>query len=257
MIRPARPTLAEVPLADLSVRRLRQSPVALHASQQQRPSTGRRPAGAGGRRASGRPRRRPAPRPSRTPRRSRTLRRGQQESPFQSEGRIDRIETHVAGRRATLTGRSSITSPTIRDRTVIQGKSGRQDLNLRPLDPQSSALARLRHAPSRYRSAPLTENRSATFELSHKPAVSSISHGGFVFPAGKSSRQLPGTPLTSRGTQAAARPPSARTPTGLGLPRPGILRPGSPRPAGSAGPRPSGRSIPGPKPRSRRTPPPP
>ena len=26
-------------------------------------------------------------------------------------------------------------------------KSGRQDLNLRPLDPQSSALARLRHAP--------------------------------------------------------------------------------------------------------------
>ena len=103
---------------------------------QQRPSAGRRPAGADGRRASGRPRRRPAPRPSRTPRRSRTLRRGRQESPFQSEGRIDRIETHVAGRRATLTGRSSITSPTIRDRTVIQGKSGRQDLNLRPLDPQ-------------------------------------------------------------------------------------------------------------------------
>ncbi len=27
-------------------------------------------------------------------------------------------------------------------------QSGRQDLNLRPLDPQSSALARLRHAPS-------------------------------------------------------------------------------------------------------------
>ena len=26
-------------------------------------------------------------------------------------------------------------------------KSGRQDLNLRPLDPQSSALARLRHVP--------------------------------------------------------------------------------------------------------------
>jgi hypothetical protein len=26
-------------------------------------------------------------------------------------------------------------------------KSGRQDLNLRPLDPQSSALAKLRHAP--------------------------------------------------------------------------------------------------------------
>ena len=44
---------------------------------------------------------------------------------FQSEEQIDRIETHVAGRRATLTGRSSNTSPTIRDRTVIQGKSGR------------------------------------------------------------------------------------------------------------------------------------
>ncbi len=30
----------------------------------------------------------------------------------------------------------------------FQGKkSGRQDLNLRPLDPQSSALAKLRHAP--------------------------------------------------------------------------------------------------------------
>jgi hypothetical protein len=28
-----------------------------------------------------------------------------------------------------------------------KSKSGRQDLNLRPLDPQSSALARLRHAP--------------------------------------------------------------------------------------------------------------
>ncbi len=28
-------------------------------------------------------------------------------------------------------------------------QSGRQDLNLRPLDPQSSALARLRHAPVR------------------------------------------------------------------------------------------------------------
>ena len=27
-------------------------------------------------------------------------------------------------------------------------KSGRQDLNLRPLAPQASALARLRHAPS-------------------------------------------------------------------------------------------------------------
>ena len=26
-------------------------------------------------------------------------------------------------------------------------ESGRQDLNLRPLDPQSSALAKLRHAP--------------------------------------------------------------------------------------------------------------
>jgi hypothetical protein len=39
-------------------------------------------------------------------------------------------------RRATLTGRSSITSPTIRHRTDIRGKSGRQDLNLRPLDPQ-------------------------------------------------------------------------------------------------------------------------
>jgi len=83
-----------------------------------------------------RPRRRPASPPSRTPRRSRSLRRGQQESPFRSEGRVDRIETHVAGRRATVTGRSSNTSPTIRDRTVIQGKSGRQDLNLRPLDPQ-------------------------------------------------------------------------------------------------------------------------
>jgi hypothetical protein len=29
----------------------------------------------------------------------------------------------------------------------IESESGRQDLNLRPLDPQSSALARLRHAP--------------------------------------------------------------------------------------------------------------
>jgi len=55
---------------------------------------------------------------------------GSKKAPFQSEGRIDRIETHVAGRRATLTGRSSNTSPTIRDRRVIQGKSGQQDLNL-------------------------------------------------------------------------------------------------------------------------------
>jgi hypothetical protein len=39
----------------------------LHAPQQQRPSAGRRPAGADGRRASGRPRRRPAPPPSRHP----------------------------------------------------------------------------------------------------------------------------------------------------------------------------------------------
>ena len=29
-----------------------------------------------------------------------------------------------------------------------QCKSGRQDLNLRPFDPQSNALARLRHAPN-------------------------------------------------------------------------------------------------------------
>jgi hypothetical protein len=33
--------------------------------------------------------------------------------------------------------------------TVQKGhQSGRQDLNLRPLDPQSSALAKLRHAPN-------------------------------------------------------------------------------------------------------------
>ena len=30
---------------------------------------------------------------------------------------------------------------------LMAKKSGRQDLNLRPLDPQSSALARLRYAP--------------------------------------------------------------------------------------------------------------
>gem|GEM_PF-5823691 len=30
---------------------------------------------------------------------------------------------------------------------ALPEKSGRQDLNLRPLDPQSSALAKLRHAP--------------------------------------------------------------------------------------------------------------
>ena len=30
---------------------------------------------------------------------------------------------------------------------IHQNKSGREDLNLRPLDPQSSALSRLRHAP--------------------------------------------------------------------------------------------------------------
>jgi hypothetical protein len=33
-------------------------------------------------------------------------------------------------------------------RARFEEQSGRQDLNLRPLDPQSSALARLRHAPS-------------------------------------------------------------------------------------------------------------
>jgi hypothetical protein len=55
----------------------------------------------------------PAQSAGHAPRRSRTLRRGQQENSFRSEGRVDRIETHVAGRRATLTGRSSNTLPTI------------------------------------------------------------------------------------------------------------------------------------------------
>ena len=53
--------------------------------------------------------------------------------------------------------------------------SGRQDLNLRPLDPQSSALARLRHAPNcRHRSAPECR-QTPTSRLSQKPARASTS----------------------------------------------------------------------------------
>jgi len=83
--------------------------------------------------------------PRKRPTRSNSLRRGQK-SPFQTERQIDRKERLVAGRQAKLFDRFK-TSPTARERMVIQGQSGRQDLNLRPLDPQSSALARLRHAP--------------------------------------------------------------------------------------------------------------
>ncbi len=37
----------------------------------------------------------------------------------------------------------------VRGLDVPQTQSGREDSNLRPLDPQSSALTRLRYAPSR------------------------------------------------------------------------------------------------------------
>jgi hypothetical protein len=57
-------------------------------------------------------------------------------NPFQSEGQIDRIEQRVAGRHAKLGGRFKTTSSTGENRSVIRSKSGRQDLNLRPLDPQ-------------------------------------------------------------------------------------------------------------------------
>lgn len=41
------------------------------------------------------------------------------------EGQIDRTEQRVAGRHATLGGRFKTTSPTARDRPVIQAESGR------------------------------------------------------------------------------------------------------------------------------------
>ena len=53
----------------------------------------------------------------------------------------------------------------------VSFKSGRQDLNLRPLDPQSSALARLRHAPNSVRRRPAIGGLSwkAKYRTSQRP----------------------------------------------------------------------------------------
>jgi integrase len=71
---------------------------------------------------------------------SRTWRASADNSGGQGGGRCDEDDSLVSV--ATVATKEPLTS-------AVNGceESGRQDLNLRPLDPQSSALARLRHAP--------------------------------------------------------------------------------------------------------------
>ena len=68
---------------------------------------------------------------------------------------LPRRDVHRACKQATKTGRASSIPASltqkIETRRSLSGflRSGREDSNFRPLDPQSSALTRLRYAPSR------------------------------------------------------------------------------------------------------------
>ena len=57
-------------------------------------------------------------------------------------------------------------------------KSGRQDLNLRPLDPQSSALAKLRHAPLKEEIVAQSDQKTMVFS----PTAGFSAAGGELLP---------------------------------------------------------------------------
>jgi hypothetical protein len=202
---------------------LRQPSAPVRAAKRGRQADRRRPRPGSWRPCTGRwLRSRP---PERSTRQAASSSRGP-EDPFESKGQIDRSEGRATGRHATLTGRFKTTSPTIRDRTVIQGESGRQDLNLRPLDPQSSALARLRHAPNQPYGSDASRNavtrpphyRRTPAAVQHEPAATPI------WPASGSSWSL-GPPHARTRQRGNSRAMPQRPPRRTRLPPPRPLAP--------------------------------
>ena len=92
--------------------------------------------------------------------------------------------------------------------------SGRQDLNLRPLDPQSSALARLRHAPKPPRDDSAKRHRRPTTDtLWHNAprASTRVAHGRYTradTPALPAARPAGATDPSQFQSAAAAAPPA-------------------------------------------------